>query len=80
MSSQSVPEAGSLYAGIRATITRVPGRDYGYIHLSSKASASGWSEWDSVLPALMVDLGDVATTREALEALARAILEASEDL
>jgi hypothetical protein len=75
-----VPAAGSLYAGIRVTITRIPGADHGFLSLSTKSSAVGWNEWDSICPAIRVDMLDVATTREALEALARSILEASEDL
>jgi hypothetical protein len=75
-----VPAAGSLYAGIRCTITRVPGEDYGFLSLSTKRYEHPWNEWDSICPAIRVDMVDVATTREALEALARSILEASEDL
>jgi hypothetical protein len=80
VAKSTVPAAGSLYAGVRATVTRVPGKDYGFVSLSTKRWDHPWNEWDSICPAIRVDMVDVATTREALESLARAILEASEDL
>lgn len=74
------PAAGSLYTGIRATITAASNGQRAWLSLSTKPRGAHWSEWDMVVPSIRVDISSATSTREALLVLAAEIEKAAQDI
>ena len=80
MADPTVQPAQSLYVGVRATITASADPSRAWLTLAAKPRSNHWSDWDAIVPAIPVDMSSAGSTREALIALADAIMKAADNL
>lgn len=67
--------ARSNYRGLRIIYTQAPGSARGLVTLSAKHANSHWSDWASLMPAVVLTGHSPQSTRDALLCLRRAVDE-----